>query len=596
MITKEKRDLVYQHYSEGSFDRLLMMFDPYMAADWLDYVGQAGRLLHMEVLSLYIEVSLLAGSVHRVESELFPLLKELYKRSTEHYVYEYESVARQLFEITEGIVMALQDPCDGYDVMQQIGSLLDREQEKIQPEMYIRAIYYMTLANIKEGNLLDALAKLQGRLSTKSPYWDKKLTDMEAWLGEHSLLYADAMQFPSRKRAALLELTRMNSWIGDVAISPDGSLGAVMDFSGQLKLFRMQDGIKLAILTDYESFFLAEKAMHVRLVFSPDSQFLAVGMAVGLVAVVDIQRLEFVREFRHPGLDWEQLISNAYYEEYTHVSFSASGQYILIIPTARSYDAQGDDGFPIPAEYGTFYVLNFVTGDLIFKHTYSDRKITASAFSPDERFLAIGLAGKEVELWDIERGQPAISRNDFVWLAWSHRMGMNQTLAFTHNSEWLVYATHNSEIRAVHVAGHHSDVICPLGKPYVCSAIAMDSQDRVLMALCEYSSTSQIYRWQIGSEETEAVCTLDHSRDIHQIIIDETRNQLWLLDETTAELRDYSNSERLRMWNPYYWFYIRGVLRHSYAIHSKNGQIFVGYQDHARIGFFEQIQEVEYGS
>ncbi|MCZ4151841.1 hypothetical protein BZG21_46525, partial [Escherichia coli] len=142
MITKEKRDLVYQHYSEGSFDRLLMMFDSYMAANWLDYVDQAGRLIHMEVLSLYIEVSLLAGSVHRVESELFPLLRELYKRSTENYVHEYESVARQYFEITEGIVMALRDPCDGYDVMQQIGSLLDREQEKIQPEMYIRAIYY----------------------------------------------------------------------------------------------------------------------------------------------------------------------------------------------------------------------------------------------------------------------------------------------------------------------------------------------------------------------------------------------------------------------------------------------------------------------
>ncbi|MFS0873946.1 WD40 repeat domain-containing protein [Paenibacillus xylanilyticus] len=441
----------------------------------------------------------------------------------------------------------------------------------------------MALANLREGNLLDAQAKLHERPTSGSSYWDTMLKDMEKSLGEYNMLYTEAVQFPSRNRAALLELTRMNSWIGDIAISPDGSIGAVMDYSGQLKLIRMQDGMVLKVLTDYNTFFLGEKAMEVRLAFSPDGKFLAVGMAVGLVAVVDLQRLEFVRELKYPGLDWEQLVPNAYYEEYTHVSFSASGKYILIIPTAAQYDPQGDNGYSIPAEYGTFYILDFVTGELILKHTYVDRKIIASVFSPDGRFLAIGLEGKEIEIWDVVQSQPVTSRNDFVWLARADRVGSTQTMAFTPNSEWLVYAAQNSEVRAVHVEGHHPDRLCHLEKPHTSCAVAIDSKDRVLIAVLN-SKESLMYQWQITDDQAEAITDTHNSNDIHQIMIDEERDRLWLIDRTATELYHYSSGKRVQSWNPHSWSYSYGVVYNRYAIHNPNGQILIAYEDQVELG------------
>lgn len=448
----------------------------------------------------------------------------------------------------------------------------------------------MALANLHEGNLLDAQAKLHERPTSGSSYWDTKLKDMETSLGECSLLYTDAVQSPSRKRAALLELARMDSWIGDLAISPDGSMGAVMDYSGQLKLIRMQDGMELEVLTDYKSLFSEEKAMEVRLVFSPDGNFLAVGMAVGLVAIVDLQRLEFVREFKYPGLDWEQLVRNAYYEEYTHVLFSTSGKYLLIIPTAKKYDPQGDNGYSIPAEYGTFYILDFGTGEVILKHTYVDRKITASVFSPDERFLAIGLVGKEIEIWDVVQSQPVTSRNDFVWLARADRVGSTQTMVFTLNSEWLVYAAQDSEVRAVHVEGRDPDRLCLLAKPHTCCAVAIDSKDRVLIAVLN-SKESLMYQWQITDDQAKAIGDTHYSNEVHQMMIDEERDRMWLIDRTAAELYHYSSGKRVWSWNPHSWSYSYSVVYNRYAIHNANGQILIGYEDQVRIGCLEQRQE-----
>ncbi|MGG4132104.1 WD40 repeat domain-containing protein [Paenibacillus illinoisensis] len=544
MITKDQRNQVQQFYAEGSFTQLTKLFDSFTAGEWLDFADQAGRVIHMEVLSLYIEASLHIGNIHRVECDQIPCLKGIFTKQTESS--ENESFVRQLLDITEGMVLVFHEPCDGYAVMGKIGPWLDRGQ--LVPDLRFKAIYTLALANLRTGNLLDAQAILHEWPTSGSSYWDTKLKDMQTSLGECSLLYTDAVQSPSRKRAALLKLTRMDSWIGDLAISPDGSIGAVMDYSGQLKLIRMQDGMELKVLTDYKSLFSEEKAMEVRLVFSPDGNSLAVGMAVGLVAVVDLQRLEFVREFKYPGLDWEQLDRNAYYEEYTHVSFSTSGKYLLIIPTAKQYDPQGDNGYSIPAEYGTYYILDFGTGEVILKHTYVDRKITASVFSPDERFLAIRLEGKEIEIWNVVQSQPVISRNDYVWLARADRVGSTQTMAFTPNSEWLVYAAQNSEVRAVHVEGRHPDRLCHLEQPHNCCAVAIDSKDRVLIAVLN-SKESLMYQWQITDDQAKAIDDTHYSNEVHQIMIDEERDRLWLIDRTAAELYHYSSGKRVRSWN-----------------------------------------------
>ncbi|MEK4439089.1 WD40 repeat domain-containing protein [Paenibacillus sp. FSL K6-2862] len=586
MITKDQRNQVQQFYAEGSFTQLTKLFDSYTAVEWLDFADQAGRVIHMEVLSLYIEASLHIGNIHRVECDLIPCLKRIFTTQTESS--ENESFVRQLLDITEGMVLVFQEPCDSYAVIGKIGSWLDRGQ--LVTELRFKALYTVALANLREGNLLDAQAKLHEWPTYGSSYWDTKLKEMETSLGECSLLYTDAVQSPSRKRAALLELTRMDSWIGDLAISPDGSMGAIMGYSGQLKLIRIQDGTELKVLTDYKSLFSEEKAMEVRLVFSPDGSSIAVGMAVGLVAVVDLQRLEFVREFKYPGLDWEELVRNAYYEEYTHVLFSTSGKYLLIIPTAKQYDPQGDNGYSIPAEYGTFYILDFVTGEVILKHTYVDRKIIASVISPDERFLAIGMEGKEMEIWDLVKNQPVTSRNDFVWLARADRVGSTQTMAFTANSEWLLYAAQNSEVHAVHVESHHPDRLCHLEKPHTCCAVAIDSKDRVLIAVLD-SKESLMYQWKITDGRAKAIFDTQYLNDVHQIMIDEERDRLWLIDRTVAELYHYSSGKRVQSWNPHSWSYSYGVVYNRYAIHNPNGQILIGYEDQVRIGFLEQRQE-----
>ncbi len=78
MITKDQLDQVQQLYAKGSFTLLTKIFDSYTLIEWLDFADQACRVIHMQVLSLYIEASLHIGNIHRVESDLIPCLRGIF--------------------------------------------------------------------------------------------------------------------------------------------------------------------------------------------------------------------------------------------------------------------------------------------------------------------------------------------------------------------------------------------------------------------------------------------------------------------------------------------------------------------------------------
>ncbi|WP_147385165.1 hypothetical protein [Paenibacillus thiaminolyticus] len=93
---------------------------------------------------------------------------------------------------------------------------------------------------------------------------------------------------------------------------------------------------------------------------------------------------------------------------------------------ACSYDPQGDDGYPIPEYYRTFYCIEFGTGQVVLQHTYKDGKIAAIQISPDERLLAVGLFGATMAVWDIASREVVAERDDFVWLGLPSHVGMTR--------------------------------------------------------------------------------------------------------------------------------------------------------------------------
>ncbi|WP_019420741.1 WD40 repeat domain-containing protein [Paenibacillus sp. OSY-SE] len=572
-------DEALNYNATGSFHDTVRIFAKYAEKDWLSSSSQQSWLMHMQAFFLYMEALLYIGQVQDVEKTQLDLYKKMHTEGTKRFGCIYSSSV--LLQLVEGSLLLFQPHGNTEQVMRTLGPL--REREQLKPEHKFKITYYMALANIQDGNFVDAKAKLAEGMETKEPFWIRKLQELNDSIEEYENPQSVLLEGKKGKRPLFVELARGEQWVGATSLSPDGSLTAVMYMDGWLKLSRTADGDEIAAFSDSVSLFQEEKATNMSLVFSPDGHFLLVGLGVGIVKVYDVQKLKLHAEHLHPGLDWEQLERNAYYHEYTYVQFSASGKYMVIVPTAKDYDPQGDDGYPIPLYYGTFYVIDFSTGEVVLEHSYKERKIGAIMFSPDERLIAVGMFGKEVVVWDIQCRKTILERDDFVWLGLADCVGMTQTLAFTVHSDKLVYASKNAKLTVVDLLGEGWSHSVAFEHNYVTCALYVDSKDYIIAAKYAHYKPVIITRWKIGDPKEEVLFIVS-PYVVKEFSVDEAHDELWVSSTSTAELRKYSTGELVRKWTPYSWWYSYGVIYNSISVSSQAGMVAISHQEGIRIG------------
>ncbi|WP_339157240.1 WD40 repeat domain-containing protein [Paenibacillus sp. FSL W8-0186] len=580
LFIEQKINRATKNNARGSFIQTVRLFAKYTKKDWLSLTSKQSWLTRMKAFYLYIEALLYSEQVEKVENQYFELFKNIYTRGCD--TYGYDKTASLLLQLVEGSLAVFQQYVDPGKVMRTFGPLL--ESGRLKPEIIFKMTYYMALANVKDGNLVDAKAKLSSGLETKEPFWNSKWQELCCTVEELLDPGTGAMK---ANNSLFEEIAHGQRWIGDTALSPDGSLTAVMYMGGLLKIFKTESGEEIFVCTDHVLLFEEEKATHMRLAFSPDGCFLTLGLGVGIVKIYDMKLFKLHAEYHLPGLFWEDIEPNAYYKEYTYVQFSPFQKYMVVVPTAENYDPQGDNGYPIPEQYGTFYIIDFSTGDVVFEHTYKDRKIGAVSFSPDEQLFAVALLGEEVDIWKIQSQSLIFTSNDFVWLGLSDRVGMTQTLSFSAQSDRLVYAAKENRLVVVKLFQPDAIYSIDLGGNYKACALHVDSQDHIIAVKYISNRPVILCKWKMSDFKEEVLFT-GGTYAVKELLVDEDHDELWLFDTSIAELRKYSTGSLVRKWDPYGWWYSYSVIFSSISISSQVGMVAISHKEAVRIGRSER--------
>lgn len=448
-----------------------------------------------------------------------------------------------------------------------------------KPEWDVRMKYVLALADCLDDNVIDGKRKLSELTPEEEALFTEPIRQLNRRLEERSRLDFRALR---AGRRAFVEIGTHDAWIAQLCLSPGGTLVAAMHQDGELKLLHTESGEEAASFSDSKALFEAEKASEAALAFSPDARYLAVGFGVGMVKIYDLREQQLHAAYDCPGLDWEQLDDNAYYEEYTYVTFSATGRYLIVVPTAANYDPQGDIGYPIPEPYRTFYCIDLKSGRVVLQHTFADRsKIAAIAISPDEKWLAVGLFGKRMTIWNVETGQCLYDDASFVWLGLPSRVGMTQTIAFSRDSRKLLYAARET-VRIVHLTDSFRTEDIPMPQGRVCCALCFDSQDSVVAAQYVHNEPAYIVKYPSGCSE-EAMLIKHDSQDVDSIWIDEERGELWVYSSPVLQVRNYSSSELIKAYDPYQWSYSPYVIGNSVSVEPKSGMAAISFRSKVRL-------------
>ena len=260
-------------------------------------------------------------------------------------------------------------------------------------------------------------------------------------------------------------------YISAVSFSPNGKWLATGDGDGLVKVWDVQRGICISEMERDE----VERPYHIvsRLVFSPDSQRLAVSSA-----------RDYILYVHHPGTG-EQLAkfhddpkkSRWWGGTPRPIAFSADGSLLACTMPDESLRVHTDNSgyIRLPKDSTEFIaVWNVETGEQLACLTDTERFVDSLCFSPCERFLVSGVRDGTVRVWSTANWELLHTYQD---------CGTERKKVF-YSSEGVLYALEMSDdafivwdvargerynrFLEVHSSLHDADV--PKGTPFVLDA------------------------------------------------------------------------------------------------------------------------------
>jgi len=578
------------HYAQYDCNlKIVDLFRHYSEDDWKSCSTQEQWEIHMYGLYYYIDALLYSTQEKEAEDALYSLYISLMESGEHRFSYNRQFAIYK--DWLQAHLLLLKKDGNPKRIMSLLGHWIyessGSKSNTLSEEERYPFYYGMIAVNLKEGNIIDAKSKLNelSELSSLPFCWQRRFLEIQQQIKAYQ--YTSQSQ-KNTSKVLFEEIADSDECqVISIAIHPDHITLAVLYSNGKLKLYDRVSGTELAVNSDNCANFHNEIYYNGQLVFTPDGQFVVLGLGIGVVQFYKTPTLEWVRTLNYPGLNWEQLDQNAYYEEYTYIKFSPSGNQMIVLPTAEYYDPQGDIGYQIPEPYGTFHILYSQSSELLLTHYYRDKKINFVAFNEKEDLLAVGILGDRMDIWNIRTKKIILSRDDLVWIGLADQISEVRIITFLKNSNKLAYASKDGSIRIVDLNGNEPDQKIDLPVSGTIHALESDMKGKIIAAISLSSKNSAIYQYSIESYSIRCLCHMEDSY-VKKVIIPSSTNHLWIVWTSRVELREYSTGTLLRVWDAHAWNYQYSVITCPSAIDVSAGLVVMGYQDRIRIGKIEQ--------
>jgi WD40 repeat protein len=124
-----------------------------------------------------------------------------------------------------------------------------------------------------------------------------------------------------------------------------------------------------------------------------------------------------------------------------------------------------------PEKEGQIKIWNVASGAEL--HTWKDVAMSAAAFRPDGRVLAVGHAGGPISLWDLDRGRKERTLS-------GHSAGV-QSLKFTPDGKTLISCAHDGTIRLWNPQWERARQVIHLGPPSQRLVMDLDASGKYLI-------------------------------------------------------------------------------------------------------------------
>ena len=293
-----------------------------------------------------------------------------------------------------------------------------REQAQVQ-ELAARRLAYASEMNAARLALDgDKLGRALDLLNRQKPQPGQK--DLRDWEWRHL--------WQQTRSGAMFTLCQESNGVMTLAASPDGDLLAVGDFLGRLSVRDLRTRQELICLTsnqDYWGFRAAFSPVEPLLAFAT-MKFESVGKPESVLRLWNSSTRQMTAEARITGACMGLAFSADSRTLLTSTSSGTEGQMTLwrvsdgteitnynvgqpvLGPQANPFTATPDLGLAAySSPGGAIHVMDLRNGREIWQAQGSKLRITALAFSPDQKLLAsaAGYEEKEILLWDAATGQ-----------------------------------------------------------------------------------------------------------------------------------------------------------------------------------------------
>ncbi|MCP4178302.1 MAG: hypothetical protein GY756_11090, partial [bacterium] len=199
---------------------------------------------------------------------------------------------------------------------------------------------------------------------------------------------------------------------------------------------------------------------------------------------------------------------------YPVIVFSEDLKYICVYLTA-SFDPCTED-YTIPTYLQEIHIYELASGKKAHSLKVNSNQIGAISISPDSKYIASGILGGDVLLWNLATGDFIGDFPLFTWISDPVMITTVPSILFSQDSKYIIYGSKNNIIKAYKL--RDKQLYFKLGiyhKIYNINAIAFSSDYRLLASAS--NDDFLIKLWDINQEK-EIMTFRGHNSYIKELI------------------------------------------------------------------------------
>lgn len=194
---------------------------------------------------------------------------------------------------------------------------------------------------------------------------------------------------------------------------------------------------------------------------TPDSRYIIATYGIGHVYLIDpahkrvIRKIILFEEVCYEDTSYQSIYTGSYYNEVTRVDFSSTGRYAAIRVRGDFDPSNPSQDGSTPLYFRTVFLLDLTTLEICFRESFEDveerndnRNIASIAFSPRDRYFAVGAPGNRIKLFSLEDYSCVGNCGTLGWVPDPCGVKHRQLVCFL-TEDALIYADVKHNIRRI---------------------------------------------------------------------------------------------------------------------------------------------------